>query len=180
MKRTSLRTAAMLGSSAAFAFTLLTAAAIGGPMCAKPQDEIALKTADVQQFLMVAALTCNETSAYNRFVRSHQSELQESDHNLLHYFMENSARTGDDDYNAFKTWLANAASMRSIHDPYFCRAAEATFDAARDGSVADLVSHERPPIRLSYRSCMAQPRMNEAEADDSDDDGPSRQAWLGR
>ncbi|MDE2184794.1 MAG: hypothetical protein KGJ78_17410 [Alphaproteobacteria bacterium] len=160
-------------SGTAFALCVMTAVS-AGTLCTQPKDEIALKTADLQQFLMVAALTCHEAGAYNDFVRSHQSELQASDHKLLAYFMAQNAVTGDADYNAFKTWLANAASMKSLRDPYFCRAADASFGAAQDGTVARLVSQQPPPIRLSYVSCNARGPVEEADDDDTAPPDPWR------
>ena len=49
--------------------------------CARPDDMSAMKTAAIQQRLMVAALSCQATPDYNHFVQSHQKELQASDHN---------------------------------------------------------------------------------------------------
>lgn len=135
--------------------SLMTAGAWAGTTCAQPQDVTALKTADLQQFLMVAALTCSKIAAYNEFVTSHQGELQKSDKGLLSYFMARNAQTGDADYNAYKTSLANAASLKSLHDPEFCRAAETAYAAALDHAkpVAQLVSEQPPPIKLVYTSC---------------------------
>lgn len=133
---------------------LMANGAFAGTSCAQPQDVTALKTADMQQFLMVAALTCHKIPAYNNFVTSHQSELQKSDKVLLGYFMGRNAGTGDADYNAYKTSLANAASLKSLHDPAFCQGAEAAYAAALDRAVAQLVSQQPPPIKLVYTSCV--------------------------
>lgn len=135
---------------------LMAGGAFAGSSCARPQDVTALKTADLQQFLMVAALTCHRVPAYNGFVTSHQGELQKSDKLLLGYFMGRNAGTGDADYNAYKTSLANAASLKSLHDPAFCAAAEAAYAAALDHTklVAQLVSEQPPPIKLIYTSCL--------------------------
>ena len=146
------RAVSLLGRSGAVAL-LLMAGAGAETTCAGPQDVTALKTADMQQFLMVAALTCNKVAAYNRFVTSHQSELQESDKTLLKFFIGKNAWTGDDEYNAYKTSLANAASLRSLHDPLFCQNAEAAFNAALGRPVAQLISEQPVPIKLVYTSC---------------------------
>ena len=135
-----------------FALSLPAAAA----SCAQSQDVTALKTADLQQFLMVAALTCHKVADYNEFVLSHQSELQSSDKQLLRYFMGRSVRTGDDDYNAFKTALANAASLRSLHDAGFCSAADEAFAAGQGRPVARQVAEQPPPINLAYASCQGE------------------------
>jgi len=130
---------------------VLIAVPVRGGQCGSREGETALRTAALQQYLMVAALTCQRVSAYNSFVVSHQSELQQSDRALLALFMSRNARTGDADYNAFKTWLANSASMRSLHDPQFCVIADAAFGAAteRGTPLAQLV-YERPvPLDIS-------------------------------
>ena len=152
----------MLGRSGAAAL-LLMAGAWGEATCAGPRDVTALKTADMQQFLMVAALTCNKVAAYNGFVTSHQSELQESDKTLLTFFIGKNALTGDDEYNAYKTSLANAASLRSLHDPVFCQSAEAAFNAAFGRPVAQLISEQPPPIKLVYTSCNVPEGVQAAE-----------------
>jgi hypothetical protein len=151
MNRSVFRTVSLLAG-----LCLMSTGISAGTTCAQPQDVTALKTADLQQFLMVAALTCNKIPAYNGFVTSHQGELQKSDKVLLGYFMGRNVRTGDEDYNAYKTSLANAASLKSLHDPAFCPAAEAAYAAALDHTkpVAQLVSEQPPPIKLVYTSCV--------------------------
>jgi len=62
------------------------AAAATASGCARPADMNALRTAAMQQRLMVAALSCGESQSYNQFVRSYQPELQASDKNLQAYF----------------------------------------------------------------------------------------------
>ena len=156
------RTMSALGGSCAVALLLVTGAwAETG--CAQPQDVTALKTADMQQFLMVAALTCNKIASYNGFVLSHQGELQDSDKTLLKYFIGRNAQLGDDDYNAYKTSLANAASLRSLHDPLFCQSAEAAYAAALGRPVVQLISEQPVPIKLVYTSC-APEGVQEAQA----------------
>ena len=55
--------------------------------CATPSEAAALKTAVIQQELMVAALQCHETAAYNRFVMNYRGELQASDATLKSFFV---------------------------------------------------------------------------------------------
>ena len=126
-----------------------------GASCDTTQGEAALRTAALQQYLMVAALTCRKVASYNTFVTSHQSELQDSDRALLRYFVGRSAQTGDGDYNAYKTWLANTASMRSLHDPQFCLIAEAAYSASNDPSkpLLQLVREQPVPIDIADMSC---------------------------
>src|SRR5690349_2950783 len=80
-------------------------------ICALFDDVTALQTAAVQQLLMVSALACNEVNSYNGFVIAHQSELQKSDRELQSFFVRRKTQTGIDDYNAFKTRIANTYSL---------------------------------------------------------------------
>lgn len=155
---------------------LLAGGAWAGPRCEAPQDAAALRTAALQQYLMVAALTCHQTAAYNGFVLSHRGELQYLDRTLLDYFMRRNAETGDADYNAYKTWLANASSMRSLHDPRFCGRADEAFNDALDASkpLAELVAERRVPFTAGITSC----EETAADPSDADDDAVHRQAWL--
>ena len=139
----------------ALALSLLAGNAWAAPSCARPQDIAALRTAALQQQLMVAALTCGDVDAYNGFVMSHRSELQESDSALMSFFVRRDAQRGVDDYNAYKTWLANDSSLRSLRDPQFCRTADVAFDVAHERRipVADLASKRHMPLDIGYTSC---------------------------
>jgi hypothetical protein len=100
---------------------------------------MALKTAALQQELMVAALYCNDVAPYNRFVTSHQRELQESDAALLRYFTH--GHGGASAYHAYKTNLANDFSLSGLHGMQaFCSAANASFDAAFGGGEQTLIA----------------------------------------
>ncbi len=154
--KTGLKTGFPLRTSvAALSLCLLSGNAWGAPGCAQPRDMTALQVAALQQQLMVAALTCHDAADYNRFVLSHRRELQESDRALMSFFVRQDARKGSDDYNAYKTRLANDSSMRSVRDPRFCRSANAVFADALDrrGSLAELVSQQPSLIGTDYESC---------------------------
>jgi len=127
---------------AALVCPLLVGNALAAPYCTRPQDAMAVQTAAVQQEMMVAALMCHDVAAYNHFVLSHRPELQDSDKALMDFFTQGNAQTGFDDYNLFKTELANASSLRSVSDRQFCRRANADFEVAlgRDESLAQLLS----------------------------------------
>jgi hypothetical protein len=108
-------------------------------VCTPAKDAMALKTAALQQELMVAALYCNDVGPYNQFVTSHQLELQSSDATLMHYFTH--GHGGASAYHAYKTGLANDFSLTGLHGmPAFCAAANASFDAAAGSSGASLAS----------------------------------------
>lgn len=153
--------------------------------CVNRDDMSALRTAAMQQELMVAALTCHDIRRYNRFVVSHQGELVDSDNRLKAFFIQ---RGGEARYHTFKTELANDASLRSIRESEsFCADASARFELAeRPISLAAFVAHEPLSLGGPYRSCREYDRDAPVTADtsviprtrhaeNSDDDRP---AWT--
>lgn len=111
--------------------------------CASAGEMAALKTAALQQELMVAAFSCHAIQQYNHFVLSHRAELIDSDARLKAYFVH--ARGSEASYHTYKTELANASSLRSIRDTdAFCSGAEDDFDLTGDAPSLDAVldSHD--------------------------------------
>ena len=108
--------------------------------CANPNEITALKTASVQQTLMNAGIGCgtNESEShswlqnFNAFQTAYLTELRKSDALMLSMFKRlKGASKGDAAYNAFKTEVANNASMRRIKAMQdFCKTAEAVFSTA--------------------------------------------------
>jgi hypothetical protein len=139
---TALATLALMGQS------------LAADICARPDEAMALKTAAVQQQLMVAALTCGDAEAYNSFVLAHRRELQDSDAALQAYF-HRAGRSGDDQYNAYKTALANDSSLASLHGQRaFCAQADAVFgDAYTMRSLAAFVAAQPPGEEERYPAC---------------------------
>lgn len=102
----------------------------------------ALKTAAVQQELMVAGLTCNASNQYNRFVLDYRTELQMSDAALMNYFR---SRDGNEaGYDSYKTKLANLSASRSAADgPRYCQAMAREFAAAtHGGTLKDFIASD--------------------------------------
>ena len=134
------KTKKMLTSTiAALALAGMSSQALAGHSCPRPREAAALKTAAIQQQLMVAALTCQQTHSYNRFVTAYRSDLQRSDAHLRHYFRHHGGMSA---YHAYKTKLANRASLRSLHNPRrYCAESRSIFWEAFEHS------HE-PLIRL--------------------------------
>ena len=58
------------------------AAQAAAPLCTTQGELSSLRTAALQQQLMVAGLTCRASEAYNRFVLAYRPELQKSDAEL--------------------------------------------------------------------------------------------------
>ncbi len=142
----------------------LAASALGA-QCVSGDELSALRTAAMQQDLMVAALTCHDIGRYNHFVLAHQPELIDSDARLKQFFMR---RGGEAGYHTFKTELANEASLRSIRESgSFCANARAEFEfASRPTSLAVVVASAPAPVGASYRACSDRghdsPRMADA------------------
>jgi hypothetical protein len=119
--------------------------------CATQADAAALKTAVMQQELMVAALQCHETAAYNRFVIGYRTELQASDATLKNFFIKRGGEHGEAGYDAFKTKAANLSGLEEARDAHaFCADAHALFQAAarNDGTLAAFVETRSAPLDL--------------------------------
>ncbi len=151
------------------------------PVCERPEDAAAVQTAALQQELMVAALMCRDVHAYNEFVLSHRPDLQASDRMLLSFFRTGNTRSGDADYNLFKTELANASSLRSTTDRYFCARARANFRAAVNRPLSDFLRVVPYPTETGSVRCpqLARdvPAANEVPLPKK---RPRHRTWLGR
>lgn len=119
--------------------------------CNSPRDVAALKTAALQQRLMVAALTCKSTAAYNRFVLAHRAELQRSDADLKDYFVAKGGESGEAAYDTYKTKVANlAAHGPAIDARAFCASTADEFDAlsASPEGLMHALAAERLPANV--------------------------------
>lgn len=123
--------------------------------CARPEEAVALKAAALQQQLMVAALTCSQIALYNHFVISYRTELQQSDSALQSFFLRQNSHTGMADYHAYKTRLANQASLSSLHNDNYCQDTREAFGDALDGGKTTLAAFvaSQPDPDDSYASC---------------------------
>jgi len=113
--------------AAVIALGAAAVSAEAGVICASPQEMKVLQSAALQQQLMVAALTCHKSADYNQFVTAFRGQLIKSDNELKSFF---AGRPRGEDYNAYKTRVANAASLRSLRDARFCESAQKVFDLA--------------------------------------------------
>src|SRR6201985_1624705 len=99
--------------------------------CANPDEASALKTAVLQQELMVAAFQCHESGAYNRFVNTYRPELQSSDATLKTFFVRRGGEHGEAGYDTFKTKAANLSALEQARNGgAFCADAHALVTAA--------------------------------------------------
>lgn len=117
-------------ASAAIALLALANPALAAG-CATQSEAAALRTAVIQQELMVAALQCHETNAYNRFVTSYRGELQASDATLKSFFVRRGGEHGEAGYDTFKTKAANLSALEQARNAgAFCADARALFASA--------------------------------------------------
>ena len=123
-------------------FTMLIAMTAQGyakDLC-DPVASAALKTAAVQQELMVAAFTCGAGARYNRFVADHQLQLRQSDANLMAYFKKRD-HGREAGYDSYKTKAANLSANRSAKDgSLYCDAIAQDFDAAEHSTLVDFIA----------------------------------------
>ncbi|MES2292542.1 MAG: hypothetical protein V4527_04515 [Pseudomonadota bacterium] len=150
------------GTAALISLSLFGAAAQAAtPLCTTSDEMAALRTAAVQQELMVAGLTCHAIDAYNRFVIAYRPELQKSDADLKAYFVRRDGARGEAEYDTFKTKLANLSSLSDIaNSSGYCASTRAAFELAmRDRqSLASFVADQRLMIALpEQKLCMADP-----------------------
>jgi hypothetical protein len=140
-----------------------TAGAQAKGVCPQRRETVALKAAEVQQALMVAALSCRQTHAYNRFVLAYRAELQHSDAVLRRYFEHRYGHRGMRAYHAYKTKLANAASLRSLRDiRHYCAEARRTFRDALDDDHLTLAGLAVRYARGHWAACSRRERMAES------------------
>ena len=124
------------------ALLAMTAQGWAAELC-NPLAAAALKTAAVQQELMVAGFTCGAGEQYNRFVIAHRSELRRSDADLMAYFKrrDHGKEAG---YDSYKTKAANLSANRSASDgALYCEAIARDFDAAEHGTLNDFIAGAR-------------------------------------
>jgi hypothetical protein len=132
-------------ASATIALLALANPALAAGGCATPNEAAALRTAVIQQELMVAALQCHETPAYNRFVLNYRGELQTSDAILKNFFIRRGGEHGEAGYDTFKTKAANLSALEQARNGHaFCADAHALFAAAfanRDSLLSFVETH---------------------------------------
>jgi hypothetical protein len=136
--------------SAVLTLLVAGAPALAGAACIGGEDLHALQAAALQQRLMVAALSCRDTAAYNRFVLGHRGELQKSDAALMAYFKRLTG--GVAAYHTYKTHLANQASLDSSRSDDFCGRADVLFARVGNGGSLNAIL-DRTPIDTGYAAC---------------------------
>ncbi len=141
--------------------------------CVNAADAMPLRVAELQQNLMVAALTCHDERQYNRFVLAYRPELQRSDRAMLKLLEKRDGSRGFAEYNAFKTKLANVSALASNRDSdAFCGHAESVFDATRARTTLSNLALDEPVYAaMPVEACgAAEPGAGYAAADPANAD----------
>jgi len=99
----------------AFAAVMMIAQPVLASTCTYPQDVAALKVASLKSELMVTAITCQDSTRYNKFMLKFQPDLVANERVLQAYFTRAYGRTaGARQHDIFITNLANAESTSGI------------------------------------------------------------------
>ena len=142
-----------IAAMSGLACSVLFNPAMGSESCVSRSDAMALKTAAVQQQLMVAAFMCHDANAYNHFVRTYQADLQESDASLKSYFVHRLGRRGEAAYDTYKTKVANLSALSQAKDDRaFCGKAARLFADARESRVSLSSFVEDAPSPPGFRN----------------------------
>lgn len=128
--------------SAALATVAMTTQAFAGGVCSRATETAGVKAEILQQQLMVAAYSCHLEGSYNAFVINYRPDLIAADGAAQSLFQRASAR-GTDEYQTFKTQMANDFSMDYQNQDGFCDNAQDMFQTAaehRGESLSSLMS----------------------------------------
>ena len=148
-------------SAALISASLLGTTAVQAAPCTTSGEWAALRSAAVQQELMVAGLTCQAIGSYNRFVIAYRGELQASDADLKAYFIKRQGARGEAAYDTFKTKLANLSSLSEISNTSgFCASMRMAFNQVGRSNLAEFVADQRLLIALpDQQFCAGDPGL---------------------
>jgi len=135
-------------------------AQVSAAVVCDPVSSAALKTAAVQQELMVAGFTCHAGDAYNRFVIADRPDLQKSDADLMAYFKNRDGKEAG--YDSYKTKVANLAASKSASSDRYCADTAKAFHAAEGVSLKDFVAGQRLLIAAPEACAVKYDRVQEA------------------
>jgi hypothetical protein len=111
-------------------------------VCSDPRDQVAVRTKTLQTELMVAALRCNTSRQYNAFVQKFESDLMTQGRQLRGYFSRSYGAESERRLNKFVTYLANAASLRSLSlGKGYCLRATSLLAIVMDRNAGELAAY---------------------------------------
>jgi hypothetical protein len=120
--------------------------------CVSAEEADAFQLRALQNRLMVAALSCNQQSAYNTFVERFQPELTSAGRSMQSYYRRTGG--GDAALNRHMTELANAAGLLRAKAPDdFCGDAWTMFLLLQDEPMelpTIAAKHELPSVETPH------------------------------
>lgn len=126
---------------------VVASSAEAASVCASPHELKALQAAVLEQQLAAAAQSCHATADYMRFVAVYRGAIVRQDQAVRRFFQHQKA---GERYDSYKTRIARDVSLKSLHDPRFCRTARIVFDLALSRREA-----AEPPalVQTGYEGC---------------------------
>jgi hypothetical protein len=161
--------------AATLASVAMTTQAFAGGICSRADETAGVKAEILQQQLMVAAYSCDMAGSYNAFVVNYRPDLIAADGAAQSLFKRASAR-GEDEYQTFKTQLANDFSMDSQNQGDFCDNAQSMFEQAaehRGQSLNDLMAALDFDGATPFDQCAVRETAASRDADDGMVEGGS-------
>ncbi len=96
------------------------------PSCASDGERQAMLVRGLQSYLMMAAVACNQSDAYNKFINNNQAELSRQGHSLKAYFQRVYGGSSETHLNKFITEIANEWSQ--VHMANMTNYCKSTWD----------------------------------------------------
>ncbi|MBE9607592.1 hypothetical protein IAI18_22195 [Acetobacteraceae bacterium H6797] len=112
-KSSRMKSFALRGVAAAMAMMISTGAMAATLRCADPEDQAMFELSALKTELMVVAITCKDTDAYNAFVSRFQSALAANDKQVIDHFTWRDTRAGHRANDAYVTNLANSRQQEA-------------------------------------------------------------------
>jgi hypothetical protein len=108
--------------------------------CANSIEAQAFSVRALKSSLMIAALSCNQNKAYNRFIKAHDDILSRSGNRISAFFEKEYGSNAKTHLNKFITHLANDASKASMSsDDDFCQVSADLFSDLRHSDQEELL-----------------------------------------
>lgn len=82
--------------------------------CANKDEAKALDFTAIQSSMMVAALSCNQQTQYNKFIKKYRKEISSGGGHIKSYFKRTYGNKYEGKLNNFMTKLANKATKSSM------------------------------------------------------------------
>jgi hypothetical protein len=128
--------------------------------CVSSEESAAFQMRDMQSRLMVAALSCNQLTAYNTFMEHFRPTLASAGRQLIAYYQRTGG--GEPALNRHLTEMANAAGLSRAEAPeQFCGETWAMFLLLED-----------EPTGLSTMAAKYTPSLSQCSVPDADVNAP--------